>query len=98
MSREFGIPTLLAVYLGVLGLIALGGSYAYTRIMPSGAAADVSSGERQTILSALLKNALEIKAALAKPLTKTKPLPPIMSKPENALTQTAVSDAEGKKV
>jgi hypothetical protein len=97
MNKELGIPTLLAVYLGVLGLIALGGSYAYTRISPPGVAAGVSSSERQTILSGRLKNAREIKAALAKPLPKTKPLPPIMAKPEHALTQAAVSDPEGKK-
>ena len=78
MVKSRGITSLLLIYLSTIGIVALVGGYAYTKVTVA-AVGEPSATHTvpTTILDERIANAREVKAALAKPQPNLEPLPPI---------------------
>jgi hypothetical protein len=80
VPKDRSIPFLLFIYFSIIGTLALGAAFGITKI--SGDTAQSAKRER-TLLNDRIANAREIKRALARPLPKPDPLPPISAKLAN---------------
>jgi hypothetical protein len=80
MSKQWNIPTLLLIYAGVCGTLALGTGYAFSYLsVATGENAKIARTEK-TVLDQRLASAREIRQALSRPLPGPEPLPPITAK------------------
>jgi hypothetical protein len=80
MSKQWNIPTLLLIYAGVCGTLALGTGYAFSYLsVATGDSAKLSRTEK-TVLDQRLASAREIREALSRQLPGPEPLPPITAK------------------
>jgi hypothetical protein len=82
---------LLALYVGVLGTVALGAAYGFSNMTLEDAGNGARSQREKTILDQRIASAREIKHALRKPIPRPEPLTPITAKPARALSAVAVA-------
>jgi hypothetical protein len=94
-DKEWGLPSLLLIYGGILGILAVTAGYGFTRIIPIGSDLSEERLERErTNLYERTKTAREIREVLARPLALPDPLPPITAKLAN---QDALNVAPSEK-
>jgi hypothetical protein len=87
--KDRSIPFLLAAYVGVLGSVALGATYAYSTVTFEGGERTQRPQREKSILEERIASSQEIKRALAKPMPQAEPLPPITAKLERAPAKVA---------
>jgi hypothetical protein len=82
--NDRGIPSLLAIYFGVIGTLVAGAGLGLTKIVDASAGMAHHSEREKSLLDERLATARSIKQVLAKPVPRPEPRAPITAKPEHA--------------
>ena len=94
--NDRGIPSLLAIYFGIVGILVAGAGFGLTKIVDASAGMARHSEREKSLLDERLATARNIKQMLAKPVPRPEPLAPISAKPEHAASKVAVTPARPK--
>jgi hypothetical protein len=94
--NDRGIPSLLAIYFGIVGILVAGAGFGLTKIVDASAGMARHSEREKSLLDERLATARNIKQMLAKPVPRPEPLAPITAKPEHAASKVAVTPARPK--
>jgi hypothetical protein len=89
--NDRGIPSLLAIYFGIIGTLVVGAGLGLTKIVDASAGMAHHSEREKSLLDERLATARSIKQVLAKPVPRPEPLAPITAKPEHAASKTAAA-------
>jgi hypothetical protein len=89
--NDRGIPSLLAIYFGVIGTLVAGAGLGLTKIVDASAGMAHHSEREKSLLDERLATARSIKQVLAKPVPRPEPLAPITAKPEHAASKVAAT-------
>ena len=89
--NDRGIPSLLAIYFGVIGTLVAGAGLGLTKIVDASAGMAHHSEREKSLLDERLATARSIKQVLAKPVPRPEPLAPITAKPEHAASKVAAA-------
>ena len=89
--NDRGIPSLLAIYFGIIGILVAGAGLGLTKIVDASTGMARHSEREKPLLDERLATARNIKQALAKPVPRPEPLAPITAKPEHAASKVAAA-------
>jgi hypothetical protein len=89
--NDRGIPSLLAVYFGIIGILVAGAGLGLTKIVDASTGMARHSEREKSLLDERLATARSIKQVLAKPVPRPEPLAPITAKPEHAAPKLAAA-------
>ena len=93
--NDRGIPSLLAIYFGIIGILVAGAGLGLTKIVDASTGMARHSEREKSLLDERLATARNIKQALAKPVPRPEPLAPITAKPEHAAPKLAAAIKPG---
>jgi hypothetical protein len=80
MRRARGLSSFLLMYVAVIG-VALGGiAFGLTAVVKTATGLSQQTQREQTLLDDRMESSREIRQALAKPLPRPEPLPPIIAR------------------
>src|SRR6478672_7385208 len=94
--NDRGIPSLLAIYFGIIGTLVAGAGLGLTKIVDASAGMALHSGREKSLLDERIATARNIKQALAKPVARPEPLAPITAKPEHAASKVAAAPTSAR--
>ena len=89
--NDRGIPSLLAIYFGIIGTLVAGAGLGLTKIVDASTGMAHHSEREKSLLDERLATARSIKQVLAKPVPRPEPLAPITAKPEHAASKVAAA-------
>jgi hypothetical protein len=89
--NDRGIPSLLAIYFGIIGILVVGAGLGLTKIIDASTGMARHSEREKSLLDERLATARSIKQVLAKPVPPPEPLAPITDKPEHAAPKLAAA-------
>ena len=89
--NDRGIPSLLAIYFGIIGILVAGAGLGLTKIVDASTGMARHSEREKSLLDERLATARNIKQMLAKPVPRPEPLAPITAKPEHAASKVAAT-------
>src|SRR5437762_9649318 len=89
--NDRGIPSLLAIYFGIIGTLVAGAGLGLTKIVDASTGMARHSEREKSLLDERLATARNIKQVLAKPVPRPEPLAPITAKPEYAASKVAAA-------
>jgi len=89
--NDRGIPSLLAIYFGIIGILVAGAGLGLTKIVDASTGMARHSEREKSLLDERLATARSIKQVLAKPVPRPEPLAPITAKPEHAVSKVATA-------
>jgi hypothetical protein len=89
--NDRGIPSLLAIYFGIIGTLVAGAGLGLTKIVDASTGMALHSEREKSLLDERLATTRNIKQALAKPVPRPEPLAPITAKPEYAASKMAAA-------
>jgi len=89
--NDRGIPSLLAIYFGIIGTLVAGAGLGLTKIVDASTGMAHHSEREKSLLDERLATARSIKQVLAKPVPRPEPLAPITARPEHAALKVAAA-------
>jgi hypothetical protein len=96
MPIDRGIPSLLLIYVGVIGMLFVGAGLGFMKIVNSSTGITQRASLEQTLLDQRVNNARDIRKALKKPLPSPEPLPAITASVQHA--SSSPSNSGGRTV
>ena len=94
--NDRGIPSLLAIYFGIIGILVAGAGLGLTKIVDASTGMARHSEREKSLLDERLATARSIKQVLAKPVPRPEPLAPITAKPEHAASKVAAAPTSAR--
>ena len=92
-DKDWGIPTLLLIYLVVIGLPLLALWYGVSQITVASELSNERGEQEKTILDQRIAAAREVKQALARGVPRPEPLPPVTAKAARLHASTVAAKA-----